>query len=511
MSPSFRLPVAFAFLVAFSGSATSQSKVPQDRLVPIDRTLSVDQATPVRAGTPVERLPAWHVVSSRTGPLDVLYDAGSVINSPGTGFGGADESIEFDLSTPSGAVGFGNQRDEGFRVADDFEIPPGETWTVEEIVFFAYQTGAPTSGTIDHVNVRIWDGRPGAPGSSVLFGDDATNRLLSSVWTGAYRVTESTFCPSGICNARAIMATTVDAGATVLTEGTYWLDWQSGGTSGLSGPWTPPVAQTSIACPTGNARQFVPLVWEVIVNSACDPGESLPFQLLGTREGGSSEEIVVDENGDAPDALSGSQDATGATDQIHGLIEAGDIADCYAITITDADAFSATTANTNEPLLLDSQLQLFTSDLEAVVFNDDTVGSSGDFLSTIPVGTLSGIASPGEFVICVTEWDVDAQNAAGEDIFDDNGREIRFPSAPNGDNVLAQWNETNVVNGGRGYRLDLTGTGSDTSTRCEDLTIALSPVTDYVVGSEGGFVRMVMEIVNDSEETCEFEAWGFSM
>ncbi|MEM1055059.1 MAG: hypothetical protein AAGI52_05995, partial [Bacteroidota bacterium] len=227
---------------------------------------------------------------------------------------------------------------------------------------------------------------------------------------------------------------------------------------------------------------------------------------------------TVNENGDAPDALAAApQNAMGFVERINGEIDPGvDLADCYAITITDVDAFSATTENSPpnaDGLNLDTQLQLFTAGLEGAVFNDDTPDTPGLF-STIPAGALTGRGlDPGDYVLCVTEWDVDAKNAAGEDIFEEDAFETtEYPSAPNGDNVLAQWDpETNEIVGGRPYRIDLTGTGEGAGASCEDLTIALSPVTDYVVGSEGGFVRMVMEIVNDSEETCEFEAWGFSM
>lgn len=241
------------------------------------------------------------------------------------------------------------------------------------------------------------------------------------------------------------------------------------------------------------------------------------YQLLAIDEGDIEEEPetggTVEEDGDAADALSGTQDATGFVGQINGLIDSGDTADCYAISITDIDAFSATTENSppnGAGETLDTQLQLFTSGLEGVVFNDDTVGATGLF-STLPAGALSGRGyEPGDYVLCVTEWDVDARNAADEDIFANEFRELIYADAPNGDNVLASWFEFNAVNGGRPYAIDLTGTGGDAGSACEDLTIALSPVTDYMVSSDGGFVRMVMEIVNESDEDCSFEAWGFS-
>ncbi|MDI9630887.1 MAG: hypothetical protein QM311_05455, partial [Acidobacteriota bacterium] len=166
-------------------------------------------------------------------PEAVLYDNGPLVTHPGGGAGGADASA---LQTTLGMAnyGFGHAVSSGYRMADDFTVPAGG-WTITTITFFAYQTGSSTTSTINHVNLRIWDGVPGASGSNVVFGDTTTNRLAGSSFSNIYRVLDSGLGDS----ARPIMADVVTVNQ-FLPAGTYWLDWQSGGTLS-SGPWAVPV------------------------------------------------------------------------------------------------------------------------------------------------------------------------------------------------------------------------------------------------------------------------------
>lgn len=75
-------------------------------------------------------------------PRDVLHDNGPFVNSPGTGVGGADESLTQDVTLGMETLGFGHMVIVGSMVADDFTVP-AEGWTVHAVTFFAYQTGAP--------------------------------------------------------------------------------------------------------------------------------------------------------------------------------------------------------------------------------------------------------------------------------------------------------------------------------------------------------------------------------
>jgi hypothetical protein len=174
-------------------------------------------------------------------------------------------------------LGFPDQRSSGNRVADDFTVT-GNGWQIDRFTFFSYQSFSDTVSTIDNVNYRIWSGPPNNPNSVVIFGDSETNRILTSSWSRVYRVSEST---SGTDSVRPVMMVVANADV-FLPAGTYWLDWQMGGTLS-SGPWAPPITITGEAN-TGNALQFVGS-W----SNATDVGQQgFPFLI----EGGTAGEFI---------------------------------------------------------------------------------------------------------------------------------------------------------------------------------------------------------------------------
>jgi hypothetical protein len=211
------------------------------------------------------------------GSPGVLYNNGPLINGVGTGAGGLDESILQNTSLGLNTLGLGHQALNDNRVADDFTIT-GNDWTINTITFYAYQTGAVAS-TITAVNLQIWDGVPGDPGSTVVFGDETTNIMSNSVNSNILRVTEAT---TGTATNRQIAASTVDVNI-VLPAGTYWLDWQSDG-SAASGPWAPPITIAGQAI-TGNGMQSVAGVWAPALDSGvnADP-QGFPFVINGSSQ-----------------------------------------------------------------------------------------------------------------------------------------------------------------------------------------------------------------------------------
>ncbi len=75
-----------------------------------------------------------------------LYNNGSLINSPGTGPGGTDQSILQTTSLGMNTLGAGVQFSLGNRIADDFVVPA--TWNVANITVYAYQTGSTKTSTM---------------------------------------------------------------------------------------------------------------------------------------------------------------------------------------------------------------------------------------------------------------------------------------------------------------------------------------------------------------------------
>ena len=200
-----------------------------------------------------------------------LYSNGPFYNVAGS----PNVSMLQDATLLMGTYGFGHALTTGYRVADDWVVTADVE--VESFQFYAYQTGSSTTSTINHVSLAIWDGDPSNPASTIIWGDQTTNVFTSSEWSGAYRQLES--APGA--TDRPIMITTVETPGLTLAPGTYWIDWNTGGTLG-SGPWAPAIAITGQST-TGNAKQFDTVSWVDLV----DVGpQGLPFEVNGEEVGG---------------------------------------------------------------------------------------------------------------------------------------------------------------------------------------------------------------------------------
>lgn len=276
-APLFKALALFTLLIAIG----LQPLLAQQKSGAESPAADVAQGAP--GGTPSVHVQAGVTKSlaalkaSKSASTNILHDNGSFINSPGTGAGGADESVMQNVTLGADVYGWAHQQSAAYRISDDFTLHG--TSFLESISFYAYQTGSSTTSTITAVNYRIWDGVPGAPGSSVVFGDTGTNRLTGTSWTGVYRVIEAGFCESG-CTDRPIMENTVSAGVT-LDAGTYWLDWQSAG-SLISGPWANPI--TTGACTTGNGFQSSNngVSWFPVSSTfGCEGQQDFPFIIEG--------------------------------------------------------------------------------------------------------------------------------------------------------------------------------------------------------------------------------------
>jgi len=108
----------------------------------------------------------------------------------------------------------------------------------------------------------------------VVWGDQTTNRLLTTGWTNIYRASDT--APTG--TTRPIMEN-VAAISTTLPQGTYWLQWSTDG-SLSSGPWAPPISilgQTT----TGNALQYTS-AWGALTDSGTLTPQGMPFIINGS-------------------------------------------------------------------------------------------------------------------------------------------------------------------------------------------------------------------------------------
>jgi hypothetical protein len=201
-----------------------------------------------------------------------------------------------DTSTSNGSAG-STCNELGFRVADNFVVPVGETWTINSVITFAYLTGGGATSPFTSGTLRIWNGRPGDTGSMVIFGDLTTNRLGTSTDTNTFRIFNSVAPPPGqpTGTTRRIWQNTFNvAPALVLTSGNYWVDW---GTTVNATPATAHFCPTTTIVdtrytPLMNGRQFnvTTSTWVDAIETgapatAVDLPQDFPFKLDGTRTG----------------------------------------------------------------------------------------------------------------------------------------------------------------------------------------------------------------------------------
>jgi len=214
-----------------------------------------------------------------------LYNNGPFITGPGAGFGGADLSA---VQTQIGGNSYGYNHQlipTNNRLADDFTVPAGQSWTVTSILFYSFQTGSGTAAsTFTSLNLRIWSARPGNTGAVVLFGNTTINRLASSTYINCYRA--SVASPLG--STRPIFANiaTIDP-PLVLQPGTYWIDWQASGTLS-SGPWAVPVTIPGQQGAAGaNARWYdgAAATWINLDDGGNGVRQDLAFIVRGTGGG----------------------------------------------------------------------------------------------------------------------------------------------------------------------------------------------------------------------------------
>lgn len=209
-------------------------------------------------------------------PSAVLYNNGPIVNQPGAGAGGADASVVQNLALGMTVQGANHGALVNYRVTDQFTVPAGAGWYLENILFYAYQTGSGTNSPITAINYRIWDGRPDLPNSAVVYGDTFTNRLITTTWANIYRVSQTSLTNVQ----RPVMRSSAQAGV-FLPPGTYWLDWQSDGIL-IAGPWVPFITINGQAT-TGDAYQWISDLgrWVPLTDTGTSTHQGLPFVLTG--------------------------------------------------------------------------------------------------------------------------------------------------------------------------------------------------------------------------------------
>lgn len=231
----------------------------------VDASVPKEEIAEPANGTNI--VPAVPVVRTQT--RDELFSNAVFITHVGAGFGGGDVS---SLWGSESTYGPNANNASGYMLADDIVL--NEESTIEEIEFYAYQTGSGPVSTITGVFVCIYDANP-IDGGEVIWGDQTTNLMTSTDFSGVYRTMSSELTSS----TRPIM--NVIAGInTTLPAGTYWVAVSFTG-SASSGPWG---CRTEIidVIDSGNGIQYGTSGWTVLTDSGSSGSYGVPMIVRGT-------------------------------------------------------------------------------------------------------------------------------------------------------------------------------------------------------------------------------------
>ncbi|MBX9400543.1 PKD domain-containing protein [Lysobacter sp. BMK333-48F3] len=184
-----------------------------------------------------------------------------------------------------------------YRLADDFVVPSGQSWTLSSVDVYAYKTGSTGSTSPFTAGVlQVWRGRPGDSGSTLLCGSTSGNVLASSTEAKLYRIGNSLYPSPGVdpVTTRKVWRNrlsmpTACAGSGFFTAGSYWLVWGSIDSS-AGAHFAPPMTVVGARGRSGaNARQYNvdTSSWSSVIDvgtpsSAPDVAQELPFDLNGT-------------------------------------------------------------------------------------------------------------------------------------------------------------------------------------------------------------------------------------
>ena len=214
-----------------------------------------------------------------------------------------------DLTVANSVWGYGTTFPQ-VRLADNFTVPEGQTWIISSVTVWGFNQGwtgsnSPFSGG----TLQIWNGVPGESGSSVIFGDLTTDRLLSSTASDTYVIFNSVApAPGNTPNTqRRLWENKLSIAPTLrLGPGTYWIDFATTTFNGVTTTFHRNVISPGNRTQAGwDGRQYVlstdswePLVDGGLPSSAPDVPQDIAFKVNGTISGGNTASKFGDFDGD---------------------------------------------------------------------------------------------------------------------------------------------------------------------------------------------------------------------
>ncbi len=219
------------------------------------------------------------LVADSAKPANVVVDEAWLINTPNAGYLGADVSARLGGENSSGQGFWGT----GLQCAEDFTLT--EKTALSAVELYAYHVDSTVDSDFTSLYLRIYDGDPRDASTNLVWGDETTNVLTSTAWTGVYRTNATDFTNSS----RPIMKLTAELTDCVLEPGTYWLAFFTDESWGYFVPFAyPDPTQPS----SGNALKFDG-TWEIMEDLGTELQVALPFLICGTTASQILESIAV--------------------------------------------------------------------------------------------------------------------------------------------------------------------------------------------------------------------------
>lgn len=200
----------------------------------------------------------------------VLYNNGGFVTNPTGGTGqiaGLPISQSDGFTVPGqtfifSTAGVGATVSANTSLADNFTVPAGQTWDLNTVTLFAFQTSQ-TTPTVTRIHVNLWSDTPFSAGSPAPLPDVIPQPILSTPLV--LDAGEGTFVahrqsPSGTSSVRPVFSYTVSLDGLpnggLLGPGTYWLEWSFEGAAAPSANVFTPLVSPRDSVSDHNARLF---------------------------------------------------------------------------------------------------------------------------------------------------------------------------------------------------------------------------------------------------------------
>ncbi|HLA55887.1 MAG TPA: T9SS type A sorting domain-containing protein [Flavobacterium sp.] len=230
-----------------------------------------------------------------------------------------------EMQSPNIVMGLGvyysNSAAVSVGLADDFVVPANTIWNLTNVNVFVYQYNYfGTTIPVDVLRIRIWNGDPSSPTSTIVAGDLTTNVLNASDSGEAfvYRTSANTSLEYKIWK--------INASITVaLPAGTYWLEYQGHASNNLSINSSPVTILNTLGNPTWNAKRRNDTTWTTQVDPNSNNTMAVPFELIGTALLSTTSNEFSSKVTLYPNPATNSITISDASNSIDGVIEISDM------------------------------------------------------------------------------------------------------------------------------------------------------------------------------------------